>query len=124
MKITNKIRLLMLLSAVLAVAVSCAKNNGGDDMDEKGSRREVLSGQQDVEKDADATDSTPSAGFIMRLEDTTLTLYEISGGEETAVTAISIDPSYYPSDDIEELNRGVVAYSKEEGFARLENYTN
>ena len=123
MKNINKIRLLMFLSAVLAVAVSCARNNDEPNMSEKG-RREVLSGQQDIEKDSERSSSPEPATYIMRLEDTTLTLYEISGSEETAVTAISIDPSYYPHDDIVELNRGVLAYSKEEGFARLENYTN
>lgn len=123
MKNVNKIRLLMLLSAVLAVAVSCSRNNDGQDMDGKG-RREVLSGQQDIEKDSEIPDSPDTATYIMRLEDTSLTLYEISGSSETAVTTINIDPSYYPHDDIEALNRGVLAYSKEEGFARLENYTN
>ncbi len=123
MKNKNKIRLLMLLSACIAVAVSCSRNNDEQNMDEKG-RREVLSGQQGIEKDDEIPDSPEPSTYIMRLEDTALTLYEISGSEETAVTTINIDPSYYPHDDIEELNRGVLAYSKEEGFARLENYTN
>ncbi len=124
MKNINKLRLLMLVSACLAVAVSCAKNNGNRDMEEGGTRREVLSGQHGIEKDEEISDSSQPVTYIMRLKDTTLTLYEISGGEETAITAINIDPSYYPSDDIKELNRGVLAYSKEEGFQKLENFAN
>lgn len=124
MKNINKFRLLMLLGATLAIAVSCARNNDDPKIDEKGSRREVLSGQQGIEKDNETSDSKPENSYVMRLEDTSLTLYEITGSEETAITTINIDPSYYPREDIEELNRGVIAYSKEEGFARMENYTN
>ena len=124
MKNINKFRLMMLLSACIVVAISCAKNNDNRDMEENGTRREVLSGHHGIEKGENTHESLQSATYIMRLEDTTLTLYEIADGKENAVAIVNIDTSYYPSDDIKELNKGVVAYSKEEGFARLENYTN
>ena len=60
----------------------------------------------------------------MRLDGEILTLYEISGGEESPVSAVSVDTSYYPPEDIKELNKGIVAYSKEDGFSKLENFTN
>lgn len=123
MKNINKLRLLLLLSSCLAITLSCSRNNDGD-MNEKGTRREVLSGQQGIEKDGSSLDSESENSYVMRLEDTSLTLYEISGSVETAITTINIDPSYYPTEDIEELNRGVIAYSKEDGYARMENYTN
>lgn len=123
----KKMRLLIFMSAALATCtliLSCSKNNSSQNLREENDRREVMSGQNDIEENPVPEQESLSASYLMRLEDETLTLYEICGGEETVVTAVNIDPSYYPSDDIKELNKGVVAYSKEDGFARLENFTN
>ena len=123
----KKIRTFMLLSvafATFAVMVSCSKNNDTKKPQEDDGRREVMSGKEDVEKISAPAISSTETSYLMRLENETLTLYEITGGTETPVTNIAIDPSYYPPEDIKELNRGILAYSKEEGFARLENFTN
>mgnify|MGYP003294807357 CR=1 FL=1 len=92
-------------------------------MQEGRGRRQVLSDKKDVE-DIYETPAPLENPYLMRLENKTLTLYEIKDGEENAVRAINIDPSYYPPEDIKELTQGILAYSKEEGFARMENFTN
>ncbi len=123
----KNLRLIMLASVAVAgiiLIVSCSTNNNPENMDDKNGKRQVMSDKNDIEKDAEAVISTTSPIFIMRLSGETLTLYEISGSEENPVTAINIDPSYYPPEDIKELNKGILAYSKEDGFSKLENYTN
>ena len=84
-------------------------------------RRQGLSDKKDV---PEITPTPSSPPYLMRLENKTLTLYEVKDGDENAVRAINIDPSYYPPEDIKELSAGIPAYSKEEGFAKLENFTN
>lgn len=121
----KKMKLLLLLSAAvcsLAVIISCSRNDPKKNRDE--GKREVMSDRKDIEKDSAVNLTLPASTYIMRLEDKTLTLYEISGSKETPVSAVVIDPAYYPVEDIQALNKGVVAYSKEDGFARLENFTN
>lgn len=123
----KKLRLIMLASAffaTFALIVSCSKNSGPDNNDEPNDRREVMSDKSDVEKEADSALLPPAPIYIMRLAGETLTLYEISGSEENPVTAVNVDTSYYPPEDIKELNKGVIAYSKEDGFLKLENFTN
>ena len=123
----KKLRFIMLASAVFAtfaLIISCSKNQDTNDADKLDGRREVMSDKNDVEKDIDTALFPPAPIYIMRLDGETLTLYEISGGEETAVTAVNVDASYYPPEDIKELNKGIVAYSKEDGFSKLENFTN
>ncbi len=121
----KKTRFLLLpaLAVIAVIAASCMARNNSDEMQEGRGRRQVLSDKKDVEE----TIQTPAPSenpYLMRLENKTLTLYEIKDGEENAVRAINIDPSYYPPEDIKELTRGILAYSKEEGFARMENFTN
>ena len=118
-------RLFVILSiAVIAGAVFSACSKKSPEKPPAGSnRREVMSGQTGIE-DAPSQLSLPSQTYLMQLDGRTLTLYEISGTTKTSVTAITIDPSYYPSEDIKELNKGVIAYSKEDGFAKMENFTN
>ena len=123
MKNINKIRLLLLFSATVAVAVSCTKNNRSEESDANDDKRQVMSERSDIEKGLNPTDA-PQYTHIMRLEQNTITLYEVIDGNEVAISSVSIDASYYPPEDIEELNHGIVAYSKEEGFRRLENFTN
>lgn len=121
----KKMRFVMMASAVFAtfaLIISCSKNSEPDS--DTDGRREVMSDKSDVEKDATSDLLPPASIYIMRLSGETLTLYEISGGEETPVTAINVDTSYYPPEDIKELNKGILAYSKEDGFSKLENYTN
>lgn len=123
----KKLKYFMLLSAAIAsiaVIVSCSRENEKKEPSGDSGKREVMSERQDIEKDPTLVLSAPSPTYIMRLEDKILTLYEISGSQEMAVTSITIDPAYFPPDDIKELNKGVLAYSKEDGFAKLENFTN
>lgn len=123
----KKMRFIMLASAVFAtfaLIISCSKNSDSDDMSATDGRRQVMSGKNDIEKDTDTAFLPPAPIYIMRLDGETLTLYEITGGEETPVTAVCVDTSYYPPEDIKELNKGIVAYSKEDGFSKLENFTN
>ena len=122
----KKLRFIMVASAVFAtfaLIISCSKNNNPENLSEN-ERREVMIDKNDVEKDTDTALSATFPTYIMRLSGETLTLYEIAGGEESPLTAVVIDPSYYPPEDIKELNNGVVAYSKEDGFLKLENFTN
>lgn len=123
----KKLRLIMMASAVFAtfaLLISCSKNSRPDDGNDMDGRRQVMSDKNDVEKEGDTAFLPPAPMYIMRLDGDTLTLYEISGGEETPVTAVCVDTSYYPSEDIKELNKGILAYSKEDGFLKLENFTN
>lgn len=112
----------LLVIAAAAVACTAGKNNR-EEMTEGRGRRQVLSDKKDVE-DTYQTPAPSESPYLMRLENKTLTLYEIKDGEENALRAVNIDPSYYPPEDIKELTQGIIAYSKEEGFARMENFTN
>lgn len=112
----------LLVIAVAAVACTSAKNNEKE-MTESRGRRQVLSDKKDVEDSYETHDEKESV-YLMRLENKTLTLYEIKDNEESALRSINIDPSYYPPEDIKELTQGIFAYSKEEGFACMENFTN
>lgn len=121
----KKLRFIVLASAVFAtfaLMVSCSRNSEPDS--DTDGRRQVMSDKSDVEEDTTSALLPPASIYIMRLSGETLTLYEISGGEENPVTAINVDTSYYPPEDIKELNKGILAYSKEDGFSKLENYTN
>lgn len=121
----KKLRFIMLASAVFAtfaLIVSCSENQNSKDPENLDGKREVMSEKPDVE--ADTALLPPAPLYIVRLDGETLTLYEISGSEENAVSAIDVDASYYPPEDIKELNKGIVAYSKEDGFSKLENFTN
>ena len=121
----KNIRLSVIFSiAVIAGAAFSACSRKSPENPSSGSnRREVMSDRKDIE-DTPSQVSLPGQTYLMQLDGTTLTLYEISGTTKTPVTAIAIDPTYYPSEDIKELNKGIIAYSKEEGFAKMENYTN
>ena len=118
-------RLFVILSiAVIAgAAFSACSKKSPEKPPNDGNRREVMSDRKDIE-DIPSQISLPGRTYLMQLDGTTLTLYEISGTSKTPVTAIVIDPSYYPSEDIKELNKGIIAYSKEDGFAKMENYSN
>lgn len=123
----KKSRFIILASAIFAtfiLMVSCSKNQEPDDVQKRDGRREVMLDKNDVEKDTQSALLPPAPIYIMRLDGETLTLYEIAGGEENAITAVNVDASYFPPEDIKELNKGIVAYSKEDGFSKLENFTN
>ena len=113
--------LIFTIIATLAATVSCARKNAPEEKQPQSGRRQVLSNKKDV---PDITLEPTQTTYVMRLENTTLTLYELKDGDETVVCAVNIDPSYYPSEDIRELNQGITAYTKEEGFARMENFAN
>lgn len=121
----KKSHYILISAAVTAICITaaCAKRDNTDEMSEESGRRQVLSGKNDVE------DTTPELGteeitYLMCLENKTLTLYEIKDGEKNVVKSVNIEPSYYPSEDIKELNEGIYAYSKEDGYIRMENFTN
>ena len=119
----KKLKHFLLFSAIaasLVVMISCSKNPDPKNSKNDDSKRQVMSEQNGIEKDI--LSSGPA--YIMRLEEKNLSLYEISDGEESVISTIVIDPSYYPAEDIKELKAGVVAYSKEDGYLRLENFTN
>lgn len=122
MKKIKHILLFSVITASLVIMLSCSKNSNPKDNENDDTRRQVMSEQGDIEKEFDQ--DSANAIYIMRLDDKILSLYEITGSEETAISAITIDPSYYPPEDIKELKQGVVAYSKEDGYLRLENFTN
>lgn len=113
--------LLLSLLVITSSGIACSKKDDSEKFEEKNGRRQVLSDKKDV---IDTTPEPTANPYIMRLENQTLTLYEIIDGEENAVRAINIDTSYYPPEDIKELNEGILAYSKEEGFLRMENFSN
>lgn len=121
----KKSHYILIFAAVTAICITaaCAKRDHADEMSEERGRRQVLSGKNDVE-DVTPTPRTEEITYLMRLENKTLTLYEIKNGEKNAVKSVNIEPSYYPSEDIKELNEGIYAYSKEDGYIRMENFTN
>lgn len=121
----KKTHYILISAAVTAICITaaCAKRDNTDEMNEERGRREVLSGKNDVE-DTTPEPQAEEITYFMRLENKTLTLYEIKDGEQNAVKSVNIEPSYYPSEDIKELNEGIYAYSKEDGYVRMENFTN
>ncbi|MBO5059884.1 MAG: hypothetical protein J6C82_03110 [Clostridia bacterium] len=124
----KKIHYIIIPSAVIAsifVFAACTRKNNSDEMRESRGQQEVISREENIEESPMPTAlSEPTATYCVRLEDKTLTLYEISKDEYNVIKAINIDTSYYPPDDIMELNRGITAYSKESGYEILENFTN
>lgn len=121
----KKSHYILISAAVTAICITaaCAKRDNTDEMSEESGRRQVLSGKNDVE-DTTLEPETEEITYLMCLENKTLTLYEIKDGEKNVVKSVNIEPSYYPSEDIKELNEGIYAYSKEEGYIRMENFTN
>lgn len=121
----KKSHYILISAAVTAICITaaCAKRDNTDEMSEESGRRQVLSGKNDVE-DTTPEPETEEITYLMCLENKTLTLYEIKDGEKNVVKSVNIEPSYYPSEDIKELNEGIYAYSKEEGYIRMENFTN
>ena len=119
----KKLHLLLIFTVIttLAITASCARKDTPEKKQPQSGRRQVSADKKDV---PDVTLSPTQLSYVMRLENTTLTLYELKDGDESVVCAVNIDPSYYPFEDIQELNRGIPAYTKEEGFARMENFTN
>lgn len=113
-----------ILIIVLCVFAACGRKNNSDEM-------RKLRGQQQVTSKKDNVTDSPSPSklpealpFLVRLENSTLTLYDAVGEEITVIKSINITPAYYPPEDISALSRGIGAYSKEEGFEILENFTN
>lgn len=116
-----KIKYFLPLLLASAALYSCSSRDNRE-KDSRG-RRQVLSDK----KSAVIAIPSPvpeSAPFVMRLNGSKLTLYELAEGNEYELRTVNINPEYYPSEDIKELTAGIPAYSKEEGFLRLENFTN
>lgn len=87
-------------------------------------QQQVLSNEENIEDTPTISPTPESASFLVRLEGSTLTLYDTLGEEYTVLKTLNIDTSYYSYEDIKELNNGIPAYSKEDGFEILENFTN
>ena len=112
--------------AVLSIAVTfaaCAKKDNEYRRRTQG-QQQVLSSEEGIEESPSISPSPAAAEFLVRLEGSTLTLYDTGGVEYTVLKSLNIDPSYYPYEDIKELITGIPAYSKEGGFEILENFTN
>ena len=121
----KNIRLFAFLSIVLIVStVFCAcYKKSPENRSSNTNKRQVMSDKKIVE-DPSLKNAYQYPTYLMELNGTTLTLYEVQNNIRIALSTITIDPSYYPPEDIKELNKGVVAYSKEDGFAKMENFTN
>ncbi len=62
--------------------------------------------------------------YLLRLENETLTFYEVTASEERVIKAININKNYYPMSDIVKLEEGISIQSLSEGFGMLENFSN
>ena len=121
---TEKAKKIIQMTALLIVLASCG-NNDNKNVQKEDSRRPVLSAETDIEETPDSTATpAPAPSYCIKLVNNTLSMYEVSGGTEILVKSILIDPSYYPSEDISELEGGITAYTKEDGFEILENFAN
>lgn len=121
MKKLNHIFIISFVIAVITTFSACRKDKDRDDMRKSNGQQQVLLTEDGIEE---SPTPTPPANFLVRLEDNTLTLYERVEQEYNAIKSIDIDISYYPYEDIQELNSGIPAYSKESGFEILENFAN
>ncbi len=112
--------------AVISIVVtfaSCAKKDNEYRRRTQG-QQQVLSNEEGIEEFPSTSPSPAAAEFLVRLEGSTLTLYDTGGDEYTVLKSLNIDTSYYSYEDIKELIAGIPAYSKESGFEILENFTN
>ena len=109
---------------IVAVFASCGKKNDSDESRRSRGQKQVLSAQEDVEETPSPSPISDAITHLVRLDGSTLTLYEVNGENYTVVKSLDIDISYYPNEDIQELNTGIFAYSKESGFEILENFAN
>ena len=109
-------------AALVLVLASCGNKDNGSVRREE-SRRPVLAEETDIE-DSPMPSPLSAAVYSIKLSNDTLSMYEVSDGNEILVKSIIIDPSYYPPEDISELNAGITAYTKEDGFEILENFAN
>ncbi len=124
MKKLHYILILALILATITVFTSCRKNNNSDDMRKNQDQQQVLLKENDIEDSPSPSPDEAFFNFLVRLENNTLTLYEINEEEYYVIKSLNIDTSYYPYEDIQELNKGIPAYSKERGFEILENFIN
>ena len=62
--------------------------------------------------------------YLLRLENETLTFYEITPTEERVLKAINFNKNYYPPSDIINLEAGISIKSLEEGYGIMENFSN
>lgn len=118
----EKVKKVLQMTALVLVLASCG-NRENDSVHREDSRRPVLSEETDIE-DSPLPSPASAAVYSIKLSNDTLSMYEVSGGNEILVKSIIIDPSYYPPEDISELNAGIIAYTKEDGFEILENFAN
>ncbi len=124
MKKPHNIILPLILLIILCVFAACGRSNNSDDMRKLRGQQQVLSKQDDITDSPSPSSAPKSATFLVRLESSTLTLYDTRDEEPFVIKSININTSYYPPEDISALNAGIGAYSKEEGFEILENFTN
>ena len=72
----------------------------------------------------DEPSATEEEKYLLRLENQTLTLYELSDLCERVIKSTNINKSYYPNEDILRLEEGIKAETLQQGFEILENFTN
>lgn len=123
----KKLHYILIPSAVLiitAVFAACGKKDNSDEGRKSRGQQQVLSHETDVEETSSPSPYPDTPGFLVRLDQQTLTLYDLSGSEPNVIKTVNIDTSYYPLEDIQSLNKGILAYSKESGFEILENFIN
>lgn len=117
----QKVKKVLQMTALMLVLASCG-NKDNDSVQREENRRPVLSEETEIEENTPSP--LPATVYSIKLSNDTLSMYEVSGDNEILVKSIIIDPSYYPPEDISELNAGITAYTKEDGFEILENFAN
>ncbi len=123
----KKLHYILIPSAILIITTifaACSRKDNSDEGRKSRGQQQVLSHETDIEETPSPLPAPQAAGYLVRLENKTLTLYELSESEPSVIKTVNIDTSYYPFDDIQELNKGIFAYSKEGGYEILENFIN
>lgn len=118
--IMNTKKMLIFVSLVGAVTAGAMIYFAGEEEGE-GVENQVQITERSVEEQAPT--QNPEY-FTICLEGEEVILYKVTSGDKIMLDSVKIDKSYYPTDDIEALTRGIVAYNKEEGYKILENFAN
>ena len=123
----KKIYYALIFTIIFAFCIafsSCQKENDSEENRKSRGQQQVLLREIHIESSPSPSPSPPAFTFLVRLDNSTLTLFEVSEQGYNAIKSLDIDTSYYPYEDIQELIKGIPAYSKERGFEILENFIN
>lgn len=119
MKITRFFIPILLIFSVLLF--SCGKKKQGR-ITEEMMPKTVLNHRVEAEEEIEEAPKVITYKVI--LKDKTLSLFEINGEIKKLITAIEINPDFYPQEDIFNLEKGIDAYCLEDGYEILENFAN